>query len=120
MPSENNFLDYFFGGIIANLPLWVFSLFFHIVTPSIISLVILTILGIIGGAIAGYLMKYKTEEIHKWSPIITGTLAFFASILILGEMAPTLTDLILLPAFISGVYLGLKIYSKYPIKRPNR
>jgi hypothetical protein len=117
MPPEHNLLNYFFGGIIANLPLWIFSLFYTIITQSLISLFILVILGILGGAIAGYLMSYKTGELHKWAPLYTGSLAFFASILILGETAPDLADFIVLPGFILGMYLGINLYKAYPIKK---
>ncbi len=62
-------------------------------------------------------MSYKTGELHKWAPLYTGSLAFFASILILGETAPDLTDFILLPGFILGMYLGVNLYKRYPIRK---
>jgi hypothetical protein len=121
MPPDVNLLDFFFGGIVANIPLWVFTLFSATYFPfSFITLITLTTLGIIGGFIAGYILKLKTPELYKWAPLLTGLLAFFASILILESISPELTDIILLPSFILGTYLGVKICSKYPLNIKTR
>ena len=118
MPDDIKLLDYFFGGIIANLPLWLFLISIPVIDPfSPFLLLSYIISGIIGGIIAGYFIRIKSSESYKWAPLIIGILAFSASILILESFSVDFTDVVLLPSFIIGSYIGIKIGEKYPYKR---
>lgn len=103
-------LDYFFGGILANFPLWIVVTMLDGIDSSSLSYIISIVLStILGGALSGYLIRIKSQKIYKWSPAITALLAFFASILILGSSGIGVIDFILVFSFIVGAYSGTKL-----------
>ena len=110
--SSDNFkiMEYLFGGVVANLPLWLLTLLATGMDPSSpITLGSIAISAITGGTLAGYLIRARSLNDYKWAPVITGLLAFFASILIAESLIGNYTDLILLPSFLVGTYSGKKI-----------
>lgn len=113
--EDSVLLDYFFGGVLANLPLWVYILFSPTLELALITAFDLIVLGLIGGILAGYVLTLKSKNRGKYMHFIVGSLAFFASVLVL-ESYSIVLDVLLWPSFIVGVYLGKKIYERYSVK----
>ena len=117
--SEEGFpyLDYMFAGIVANVPLWITTLIIDAMdTRPTVILLILVVVTLIGGAIGGYLVRARLSKPYRYASLITGVLAFFVSALFIENLFTDLTDFVLLPAFVVGAYVGIRVEERYPAR----